>query len=68
MTFVLHILGGGPESGYVSTGFFGGKCLVSHCFLVLNVIGLTLGTVVYVGDREGNGINNYIIFNNSRQT
>ena len=65
---MLLIRSGGPESGYVSTGFFGGKRLVSHCFLVLNIIGLTLGRVVLVGDREGNGINNYIIFNNSGQT
>ena len=62
---MLLIRGGGPESGYVSTGFFGDKRLVSHFFLVLNIIGLTLGPVVLVGDREGNGINNYIIFNNS---
>ena len=68
---MLLIRGGGPESGYLSTGFFGGKRLVSHCFLMLERIfssGLTLGPVVLVGDREGNGINNYIIFNNSGQT
>ena len=48
---MLLIRGGGPSSGYVSTGFFGGKLLVSHCFLVLEHIfslGLTLGRVVLV--------------------
>ena len=38
VTFVLLIRGGGPASGYVSTGFFGGKRLVSRCFLALKLI------------------------------
>jgi hypothetical protein len=28
VTFLMNVRGGGPSSGYVSTGFFGGKCLV----------------------------------------
>jgi hypothetical protein len=30
----MIVRGGGPLSGYVSTGFFGGKYLVTLCFLV----------------------------------
>jgi hypothetical protein len=28
VTFLMIVRGGGPSSGYVSTGFFGGKHLV----------------------------------------
>ena len=48
----MIVRGGGPSSGYVSTGFFGGKYFVTHHFLVLKIflkLGLTLGRVVLVG-------------------
>jgi len=46
----MLVRGGGPSSGYVSTGFFGGEYLVIFWFSVLNFffIGLTLGRVVLV--------------------
>ena len=37
VTFLMIVRDGGPSSGYVSTGFFGGKCLVTLRFLVLNL-------------------------------
>ena len=36
VTFLMIVRGGGPSSGYVSTGFFGGKHQVTLFFLVLN--------------------------------
>ena len=52
MTFLMIVRDGGPSSGYVSTGFFGGEYLVvTFRFLVLNIflkLGLTLGRVVLV--------------------
>ena len=48
----MIVRGGGPSSGYVSTGFFGGKYLTIPLFLcLLNFffsLGLTLGRVVLV--------------------
>ena len=38
VTFLMIVRGGGPSSGYVSTGFFGGEYLVvTFRFLVLNI-------------------------------
>ena len=28
VTFLMNVRGGGPSTGYVSTGFFGGKYLI----------------------------------------
>ena len=33
VTFLMLVRGGGPSSGYVSTGFFGGKYLLIHLLL-----------------------------------
>ena len=66
----MLVRGGGPSSGYVSTGFFGGKYLrtIPFVFLVLEHIflklGLTLGRVVMV---EVTKKVKYFIFNNSRR-
>ena len=39
VTFLMLVRGGGPLSGYVSTGFFGGKSINnSSFFLVLNIL------------------------------
>ena len=56
---MLLIRGGGPSSGYVSTGFFGGKLLVSHCLLVLeHIFRSYFGPCRLSGcDQEGNSIN-----------
>ena len=41
VTFLMLVRGGGPSSGYVSTGFFGGKYLVILLFsLVLTFFSL----------------------------
>ena len=52
MTFLMIVRGGGPSSGYVSTGFFGGKYLpvVIPLFFCVELfsLGLTLGRVVLV--------------------
>jgi len=32
VTFLMTVRKGGPSSGYVSTGFFGGKCLIILLF------------------------------------
>ena len=51
MTFIIDVRGGGPSSGYISAGFFGGKKLVSpemnltHDYLHFSFIGLTVGRV-----------------------
>jgi hypothetical protein len=37
VTLLMVVRGGGPSSGYVSTGFFGGMYLVTLHFLVLNI-------------------------------
>jgi hypothetical protein len=38
VTFLMLVRGGGPSSGYVSTGFFGGKYLSnSFVFLCWNI-------------------------------
>jgi hypothetical protein len=68
VTFLMIVRGGGPLSGYVSTGFFGGKYLVipllssvKHIFQ----LGLTLGRVVLVAVTKK--VILCIMFNNSRQ-
>jgi hypothetical protein len=38
ITFLMIARGGGPSSGYVLSGFFGGKYLVTPRFLVLNIL------------------------------
>ena len=53
VTFLLIIRGGGPSSGYVSTGFFGGEYLqVTSLFScderIFLYLGLTLGRVILV--------------------
>ena len=52
VTFLMIVRGGGPSSGYVSTGIFGGKYLIIPLFpCLLNFffsLGLTLGRVVLV--------------------
>ena len=72
MTFVLLIRGGGPASGYVSTGFFGGKRPVSHLFFLAFEhnfsLGLTLGRVILVDvTKKVNSIKFSIIFNDSKR-
>lgn len=55
VTFIINVRGGGPSSGYISSGFFGGMCLryrsVTHgdalrltCLFLLS--GLTAGRVI----------------------
>lgn len=53
MTFMMIVRGGGPSSGYVSTGYYAGKYLTPLRFRVLNILffviqGLTLGRVILV--------------------
>ena len=49
VTFLVLVRDGGPSSGYASTGFFGGRYLVTLHFLVLIFLGVTLGRVLLVG-------------------
>ena len=45
----MLIRGGGPKSGYVSTGFFSGKLLnttVIQLLFIYLILGLTLGRVI----------------------
>jgi hypothetical protein len=37
VTFLMIVRGGRPSSGYVTTGFYGGKYLVNLCFLVSKI-------------------------------
>jgi hypothetical protein len=37
VTFMMIVRGGGPSSGYVSTGYYAGKYLTPIRFLVLNI-------------------------------
>ena len=52
VTFLMIVREGGPSSGYVSTGFFGGKHLMISMFprveLLFFPLGLTLGRVILV--------------------
>ena len=48
-SFLMLVRGGGPKSGYVSTGFFSGKSTVilkNHCLFIIILPGLTLGRVI----------------------
>ena len=47
VTYILNVRGGGKNSGYVSSGFFGGKSIKLRLKLVSNYLytGLTLGRV-----------------------
>ena len=54
VTFLMVVREGGPSSGYVSTGFFGGKYRIIPFFcppcteLLFFPLGLTLGRVILV--------------------
>jgi hypothetical protein len=50
VTYMIRVRHGGPSSGYISTGFFGGK----HAIINVNksnssrTRGLTMGRVVFI--------------------
>lgn len=50
VTYMIHVRHGGPSSGYISTGFFGGK----HAIINVNksnsnrTRGLTVGRVAFL--------------------
>ena len=66
--FLMIVRGGGPSSGYVSTGFFGGKHFINSslpcAYLFFFSVGLTLGRVVLI--KVTKKVIFYIVFNNSR--
>ena len=67
VTFLMIVRDGGPSSGYVSTGFFGGKYLVTLRFLVLNIFFRSYFGPCRLtrGDQEGNILHRIQIPNRS---
>ena len=47
VTFLMIVRGCGPSTGYVLSGFFGGKCLIPLLWIAFS-LGLTLGRVVLI--------------------
>lgn len=48
MTFIIDVRGGGPSSGYISAGFFGGMFSDyrnMHSFIQTSRSGMTIGRV-----------------------